>query len=869
MDRIMKKMCENKYLIYTVCFWGFIGPLIYYISSIGLFSAGTSDAISQIYPIMLYTRRVILDFITSAFDGNEYVFPMFDYTIGMGEDTISALNWHGFGDPFYFFTIFVSEDNLPYFYSVLFYTRVYLSGGAFIAFASFNAKGRSTGAYVIGALVYSFTGFTLQSNAHAIFTHAMLYIPLMLLGAEKSIHGQKKWLLCITTWLFALSGFYFCYIGSVVLAVYVIYRLFREKRGLKDAIKSIMCLIIEYLVGLGLAAIIFIPAVMGFFASDRVATKLNLPIVMSWAQIKEMLINMFLPSYSTEQELAVCTIGMITLICILTTKGKKQEKINLAFLFMMAIIPFVSCVMSGFGECYQRWMVAINLYIAYLVCAFWDEILQITLLQKIVISVVYILLLLYGKLEDILENSRYSKTVEVYGVLLISIFVASYIIKKYKDRKWIKVLFFVIVYISICVNWKEIARDREISLVQGRKVVDELLGDIGDQEFFRIDNERGFAEPRIGMNVSLQQGYPGTMEYVSIENNSYIMCFDKWDIASKDHNVYGLDQRSIMESLCAVKYYIGLTENDSIVPYGFEFVKATQDGEWSLYENRNVLPIAYFYEKVYDFEDYSKLSGVEKQQVMLNAAAVEGYQGDVTEYKKMQNSFSEGDYVILDADGEIVSDEITKMEAGTEAVIETTLKAGCENYLIYTNESGERLAAVLDIRGYTKYPTNIVPIVINLGTVDEDEKVEINIKVSNDMMINRDVLKIVHYDLSEYSTQIQKLSMLTEDAFEVKTNSISGEIEVVQKGILNISVPYSEGWHARIDGKAVQTYRVNDLFIGVEIPEGKHKIELVYITPGIRIGLIISSFSFIVAIIYMIYQCGIFSRKERTSAKQR
>lgn len=62
----MKKLDQSniwKYILYTICFWGFIGPLIYKISKMGLATIGTSDAISQIYPIMMYTRGLLKELL--------------------------------------------------------------------------------------------------------------------------------------------------------------------------------------------------------------------------------------------------------------------------------------------------------------------------------------------------------------------------------------------------------------------------------------------------------------------------------------------------------------------------------------------------------------------------------------------------------------------------------------------------------------------------------------------------------------------------------------------------------------------------------------------------------------------------------------
>ena len=76
--------------------------------------------------------------------------------------------------------------------------------------------------------------------------------------------------------------------------------------------------------------------------------------------------------------------------------------------------------------------------------------------------------------------------------------------------------------------------------------------------------------------------------------------------------------------------------------------------------------------------------------------------------------------------------------------------------------------------------------------------------------------------------------------------------------MLCLSFPYSVGWHAKIDGRQADTYRVNDLFIGIEVPAGEHTIEFYYITPGIRTGAAISAVS-LAAIIVL----GLLNRKKK------
>ena len=177
----------------------------------GYVALGGWDAVTQMYPVMLYVSRAVRGFFAHL------VIPLFELKLGMGDDLITALNWHGFGEPFYLLTALVPEAYLPFFYTFLFYLRVYLGGITFLWFVREHDRAHSTAAYVIGTFVYIFSGFTMQANIHIIFVHAMVYTPLLLLGGERILKKKRQGILAAGTFLFALSGFYYLYIGSIAL----------------------------------------------------------------------------------------------------------------------------------------------------------------------------------------------------------------------------------------------------------------------------------------------------------------------------------------------------------------------------------------------------------------------------------------------------------------------------------------------------------------------------------------------------------------------------------------------------------------------------------------------------------------------------
>lgn len=110
---------------------------------------------------------------------------------------------------------------------------------------------------------------------------------------------------------------------------------------------------------------------------------------------------------------------------------------------------------------------------------------------------------------------------------------------------------------------------------------------------------------------------------------------------------------------------------------------------------------------------------------------------------------------------------------------------------------------------------------------------------------------MIYHDLSDYSKYVHELKKDTEGRFQVATNHIYGKVDLEKRKILCFSVPYMKGWHAAIDGKETGTYIVNDMFIGIEVPEGDHDIELYYITPGIKAGTAISIISCMIIAAYL------------------
>ena len=64
------------------------------------------------------------------------------------------------------------------------------------------------------------------------------------------------------------------------------------------------------------------------------------------------------------------------------------------------------------------------------------------------------------------------------------------------------------------------------------------------------------------------------------------------------------------------------------------------------------------------------------------------------------------------------------------------------------------------------------------------------------------------------------------------------------------SIPYSDGWKVKVDGKFVQTSKAWNAFLAFPISKGNHKVEFVFRQKGVILGALLS----IVSITYLVIQ---------------
>lgn len=122
-----------------------------------------------------------------------------------------------------------------------------------------------------------------------------------------------------------------------------------------------------------------------------------------------------------------------------------------------------------------------------------------------------------------------------------------------------------------------------------------------------------------------------------------------------------------------------------------------------------------------------------------------------------------------------------------------------------------------------------------------------------------DEFSVVSEPLSGYSDKIAKLGAESLENVKISQNKssfisggVTGEITVTDNKLLCLTVPYSAGWKAYVDGTPAVLEKVNLMFSGLWLTPGRHTIELRYETPGLLYGLCLSAAGLLLFLFWVI-----------------
>ena len=683
------------------------------------------------------------------------------------------------------------------------------------------------------------------------------------------------------------------------------------ERYIKDFFAAFFKFLIYALDAFLLSAVVLLPVLSVMLTSKRFSAEKYVPLLYPIKHYLQFLSYFMVTKRGGSWTLLGYTaVGALAVLTLLSGKGLSKEKARLRRRFLILtvfiLIPCCGFALNGFAYVVNRWTFAYALSVAMVIAECLPDA-ERTAGEGT--KALYPLLFSLAALSAVFFFVRNEESLLSFLILAGLILLISS--GSFKGERFKGLILFTLL-LSLSVNgWYAFSTAEGDFLEEFRdfheadknltdRTFTDLVKDTGDTGFFRTET----GNLPVTQNSSIQTGFKGTQFYFSLTspyvsdylNSLFFNC-------PKDYDYNGVESRAALEAVAAVRYFITGDREGRNVPRGFIKTREeeTPEGYAAVYENENALPLGFFTDGYIKRSDYDLYRVTGRETALISGAVVE----DKDAVRLKEEGYKEAVFrddsedVLKDIKGEGDMDlgrNSFTVRRNAHVTVSFEGSDDSDTYLIFSNleYEGYKEREKYDEgawAGLTPYEQSLVldknstdgrPSVSSL-MVDLDGKGQIIEFYNNrndyycgrkNFLVNfgrtgkgtkEAVISFREsgvYSFSEFSVRrennnaaMDRISLLKKDVLkdiEVGQDQITGRAELSEDKLLMISVPYSPGWKAFVDGKEEEIYRADLMYMTLPVKKGNHSVIVKYETPCLRIGAVMGVFGIILFIFVII-----------------
>ena len=901
------------------------------------------DGTAQHIKALIFYSDWLKSVFHNIFVNHKFEFPCWSFSIGYGADIPTSLHYYAVGDPFAIFCVFFNAKNMRLFYELSIYVRLYCAGLAFswFCFEKNNLKMTYT-SVLAGTFTYIFCAFALTNSVkHLFFLTPMVFLPLVLMGVDRVINKKCPWVFIFAVFFSAISSFYFFYMIVFLTVLYAAFEMFIpvKKIEIKKVLANVGLLAGYAILGVMMSAVLLLPVILSFSGDSRTENKVIFDMLYPVSYYENFL-SAFISFRAVEggewANLGYCSPALVAIFLLFKGKTEEDEKkrlrVSFAVLTLFFMIPVVQYVFNGMSYPSARWHFGYSMLVAYILTYMWPELTKITgKAGKYLMIPFGIYLVLCGVLPKSRTLNAFIQLAIAAAAITLSLILA--LKDSEKRQKIARISMLAICIVSIAVNavfgfiefFDPNTAPTTLDISQVANSVDPeeaaLIAEKTDRSSF---SRYTYVDGDIitSCNDAMIYGLYSTGYYMSMVSPALSQSYAENLVELKMVSRFiGPDSRTMLEELGSVRYVV--VSNPSMVPYGYEKI-ADATGKntgrkYSIYENKNPLPLGYTYENIISRETFDSMEVSGRQEAMLQGVVLDGYDNalgfanaDISfTGEKIKHSIAGFNGIVLDQDGSFVA-------LSKNATVKLIFKAP-EDREVYLGINGMKYMGIseydaLQLSGKwdSKSPEDqrriksahryYIEPSAHMLTIDSSGAAGVYAKTFNfvtqkyqryngrtSFFVNAgysakskniitvtfpergkysfDDMYVFSQSFTNYDEQVNKLKenvLENVDLHQVgnSTERVSGKITLDKAKILCLTIPYSTGWTAYVDGNKTKIYQANSMYIGLPLEAGTHEIELVYKTPGAQAGTGITEVG--VALCIMLF---VARRKKASDAK--
>lgn len=570
-----------------------------------------------------------------------------DWGTDLGSDIIGAYSFYLTGSPFFWFTTLFPSKAVLYIFPWLLCLKTAIA--ALTSYAYIRRFVKTPNAAAIGAMLYAFSGAQIFNVFFNHFHDVTAFFPLLLLAFEMRVQDNRRGVFALAVALCAFINYYF--FASEVVFVILYFFIRCTAKSFKMDLKKFGLLAFESVLGVMIAALMFMPAALAVLGNPRLTESLYgidmvvygdpkrlYRIIQSLFMLPDMPARSNIFSSDTARWASIAAylpmFSMAGVIAFLKKKkGHWAGKLAVASL-ICACVPFFNCAFQLFnGTYYARWFFMPVLIIAMMTAMAVDDteidiksgVKGVTIVLA-AISVIFVLPT-YDKKTETVSYGKVAQypdfgVIQLVGTIvpfIALIFVLYFLPNRKKMLKTMRTMTVVFCFVcSASMIWYGVAQGPENDYfiehaIEGKI---DLEAPEGDNSFFRIDTSDDVD------NWPMFWGYPSMRCFQSTVSPS-IMTFYQ-DTMGQTRNVATRIEPQYwgIRNVMSVKYYLYEIHNgkdlESAPVTGFDEYLGQQNWFY-IYENKNYIPMGFVYD-TYISLDYAKtLTAAQKSNLIMEA----------------------------------------------------------------------------------------------------------------------------------------------------------------------------------------------------------------------------------------------------------
>lgn len=731
-------------------------------------------------------------------------------------------------------------------------------------------RGFSDYTAVLFSVMYALSGYFTAQSVNPMWLDGLIALPFVLTGVERVCDRRRFMLYALSLVYIFVANFYIGYMVGIFSAIYFVCYLASGKtvnKGFTGYLKSVVLYGFSSVAGILSSCCIVLPVYkslangkLGFGTPDY-TPKENF-------NLADCLIKLFPGTYDTirPEGLPMLYCGTVALIfaAVYFTLRKipLRERIAGGFLLgVMALSMYIKPVdMFWHGGQVPVWMpFRYSFIISFLMILFGAEAFErISSVRMKTLGTVFAVLLGVLLLSDYNAGHERFDTTLVIVIPLIALAVTAATAAAFKEHSrgyLARCLFAVLICGELLANTvvtlfkahKDIyysTRESYVNEIPPTRGISEQLHEL-DDGFYRTEKTYHRC-----VNDTMAARMYGMSHSTSTFNVKVIALLKKLGYGAREHYSRYDGATMLTDDIFGVKYI--LSKNPALLPYT-DTVPVENEIGVTVYENTDVLPIAYLADSGLVG---AKPGGELPFDVQMNLASlITGNTENI--YGRINNYSFNCDNINIGS----TTDSHTsykKRNESSDAFIYYTLTAVHDGAVyMYLPTKYERECSLYVNDSYVKeYFCKENHSIAYVGTYSEGDSFTVKLKLRDDAVYVESAA-FFYLDGEALEAFNAEVTERNRDTAVTRTGGSSLKIEVnaAEDCALFTSIPYEDGWTAYIDG-VERTVRstVDDTLLCLEIPEGRHTVELRFFPAGLKTGLMLTGSGVLMLVIMALAQ---------------